>query len=382
MDGNKVRASANDGANGTDGITPKFKIEDGNWYISYDSEKTWELLGRAIGKDGLAGEDRDSLFKKVYIEDGYVCFELNDESNTIIRIPLMKEGTLTVTLDKEGTLSKVLSSEQARTTTSLILKGKANFDDMRTIQVMTSLQTVDLSGVDFITQENGYGGFKLNPYKDTLINRGISEVILPKFTDFTPADFSYCLAMKKVTVTCDYTPLYSDADSYSSAGSGHNYYITLCPHWNELDYAEGVTKINQSNGWYKYRQFSKITYPSTMKYIPASLTCFTDETKESRTSGSLRISYYYHTVPCDVLICKAIVPPVLDQSTFANTMYYDSENKWYYGTTSGSSVSYRSYYKVNVPSNAVLYVPSESIEAYRTAPIWENYTNILPLESL
>lgn len=42
---------------GKDGITPKFKIENDYWYISYDNESTWTQLGKATGEDGKDGED-------------------------------------------------------------------------------------------------------------------------------------------------------------------------------------------------------------------------------------------------------------------------------------------------------------------------------------
>ncbi len=361
VDGNKVRASANDGANGTDGITPKFKIEDGNWYISYDNEKTWELLGRATGKDGLAGEDGDSLFKKVYIEDGYVCFELNDEANTIIRIPLIKDGALTVTLDEEGTLSNVISSEQTRTTTSLILNGKLNRNDMRYIQLMNNLQCLDLGGAYFVEDENTYATFDANPYKDTLINKTITEIVLP--TGYTSAIFSYCLALRKVTISDDYTRLGE---------------IVFCPHIKELVYAEGQTKLDPY-GNIQYFPLDKITYPSTMQYIPHSLTDFTDNVYERENASYTRDIYrYYYTIPCNILVCKAKVPPVIEEH---DEMTYDSKTKIYSKVVKAGSTTYY-YHKVNVPTDAVLYVPSESIEAYRAAPIWDNFTTILPLESL
>ncbi|MBR4826898.1 MAG: hypothetical protein IKZ91_03335 [Bacteroidales bacterium] len=46
-----------DGKDGADGITPQLKIEDGNWYISYDNGATWTLLGKATGEDGKDGAD-------------------------------------------------------------------------------------------------------------------------------------------------------------------------------------------------------------------------------------------------------------------------------------------------------------------------------------
>ena len=91
VDGHKVKAAATDGedgANGNDGITPKFKIEDEYWYISYDDGKSWDKLGKATGNNGLNGEngeDGDSLFKRVFIEDGYVCFEMNDDNTSSIQ---------------------------------------------------------------------------------------------------------------------------------------------------------------------------------------------------------------------------------------------------------------------------------------------------------
>ena len=93
VNGQKVKASATDGkdgengtdgidgSNGNDGITPKFKIEEDYWYISYDNGESWEKLGKATGNnglDGINGEDGDSIFQKVTQDDKYVYFYLTD----------------------------------------------------------------------------------------------------------------------------------------------------------------------------------------------------------------------------------------------------------------------------------------------------------------
>lgn len=97
VEGNKVKAvgadgldgkNGSDGTDGTDGITPKFKIENGYWYVSYDNEQSWEQLGQATGDNGLNGSDGDSFFKGVSMENGYVCFILNDAESTVIKLPL------------------------------------------------------------------------------------------------------------------------------------------------------------------------------------------------------------------------------------------------------------------------------------------------------
>lgn len=47
-DGNKVPVTGPAGEDGTNGVTPKLKIENSTWYVSYDGEKTWEEVGAAV----------------------------------------------------------------------------------------------------------------------------------------------------------------------------------------------------------------------------------------------------------------------------------------------------------------------------------------------
>ena len=90
-DGNKVKAEGKDGQNGKDGITPKLKIENGYWLISYDNGSTWQELGKATGedgKDGADGTDGDSMFKGVTYDDDFVYITLIDGSKLVIpRVP-------------------------------------------------------------------------------------------------------------------------------------------------------------------------------------------------------------------------------------------------------------------------------------------------------
>ncbi len=48
--------SGSTGSPGVDGITPKFKIENDYWFVSYDEGETWENLGKATGEKGDTGE--------------------------------------------------------------------------------------------------------------------------------------------------------------------------------------------------------------------------------------------------------------------------------------------------------------------------------------
>lgn len=161
VDGKKVKAEGTDGAdgvdgkpgidgedgtNGKDGITPQFKIEDGYWYISYDNEQSWTKLGKATGDSGLNGTDGDNFFKGVSIEDGYVCFTLNDKDSTVIKLPFVSDNELTIEVKEPGTLKSLLTDEDMRTVISLKLKGSLNEDDFATIRYwMFVVENVDLS---------------------------------------------------------------------------------------------------------------------------------------------------------------------------------------------------------------------------------------------
>lgn len=78
QDGN----NGQDGVDGKDGITPRLKIENDYWYVSYDNGATWTELGKATGEDGTDG---DTIFSSVTQDDEYVYFNLAD--GTMITLP-------------------------------------------------------------------------------------------------------------------------------------------------------------------------------------------------------------------------------------------------------------------------------------------------------
>lgn len=49
------------GVDGKDGTTPKLKIEENYWYISYDNGSNWQKLGRATGENGKDGADGSNI---------------------------------------------------------------------------------------------------------------------------------------------------------------------------------------------------------------------------------------------------------------------------------------------------------------------------------
>ncbi|MBO7313741.1 MAG: hypothetical protein J6U48_05885, partial [Alistipes sp.] len=80
-----------DGKDGQDGVTPKLKIEDDYWYVSYDNGATWSLLGKATAENTSTS---DSIFERVEIESDYVVFYLNDGSSFTLPINSQTDGDI------------------------------------------------------------------------------------------------------------------------------------------------------------------------------------------------------------------------------------------------------------------------------------------------
>jgi len=92
-EGNKIKA---EGLNGQDGITPKLKIKDDYWYISYDNEKTWIKLNKSSGEDG------DPFFQFVDISnDDYVIFKLADGTEIMLPKKVSDQFELNIETTKD-----------------------------------------------------------------------------------------------------------------------------------------------------------------------------------------------------------------------------------------------------------------------------------------
>lgn len=82
-DGRQVPVNGTDGAQGQDGKTPTFKIEDGQWWVSFDNGLTWTgPYGKATGTDG------DAFFKDATLSpDGqHVTLTLIDGTQLTLEI--------------------------------------------------------------------------------------------------------------------------------------------------------------------------------------------------------------------------------------------------------------------------------------------------------
>lgn len=80
-------SNGSNGSNGRDGVTPKLRINEGNWEVSYNNGASWEVLGSATGGT------TPSPITGVEVKDGYVIFTLSTGDE--IQVPLFNGITIT-----------------------------------------------------------------------------------------------------------------------------------------------------------------------------------------------------------------------------------------------------------------------------------------------
>lgn len=373
--GNKIQAqgingkngeNGKDGEGGKDGITPKFKIVDGYWYISYDNEKTWEKLGKASGDNGLNGDDGDSFFKGVSIESGYVKFTLNDGKDTVIKLAYITEvKEKVVELTENHRLPEFVSSREASGINKLICTGVINKSDLDYIyDCFYNATEIDLSGCEY---DSGV-------YDMLISNECIKNPFQERFLE------NLRLPHNLLVFSSIYPNLKRVEFQDSKGGTSYDTYnFTLNqPKYYLYSYSGTEQKVQN-------RFYDRVTLAegSTELYGPISKnggdpTCC-DTLVLPNTITRVRNDVFYSSWNMgftNKLICLAQTPP----SIYINSAIGTKEVfylRGYYDYSKSKQV----YVTENIPSErCVLFVPESSIEAYKSAPGWSQFEDIRSIE--
>lgn len=311
--GNKIKAQGTDGTNGEDGITPKLKIQESYWYVSYDNGSTWTKLTKAIGENG---QDGDSMFDEITIKDENVTFILNN--GVQFAVPTFPLTAIEIEVVEAGTLNYLITNEQKNNVTSLSIKGSLDETDLKVINLMKNLEELNIKSTKGINL--------INPYRELLPNKTIKNIILP--TECQNLNISNMLALETIEVSAD--SLHFNYENSSML--------------NTIIYSEGVTVIPKSD--YILSPFSNVFFPSSILRI---------------SHDALYTSWRYNDV---IITCYATNPPIIG----------DWEN--HHVTTSTGSYLKRSFvepqneWENQDVSHVIVKVPSESVELYKQAKCW------------
>ena len=334
--GNKIQANGINGTNGTngsngqdgsngtngvDGITPRLKIENDYWYVSYDNGATWTELGKATGEDEADG---DTIFSSITQDDEYVYFNLAD--GTMITLPkhdkeniqfedLQVKAICCANWDTNNDGELSYAEAAAVTDIGTIFKGNTNIIAFTELKYFTGITEI--------------------PSKAFYDCSSLWKIIIPA-NIVTIADnaFYNCDLLTNVTIP----------DSVTSIGK---YAFQNCTSLTSVTIGNSVTKI----GFAAFRDCTSLT----SVVIPDSVTSIGDEafwyctSLTSVTIGNSVTSIGKAFYVCDSLkevYCKPTTPPAGDSYMFNNNA-----------------------------SGLKIYVPTASVNAYKSAEYWKDYSS-------
>ena len=409
VDGQKIKAQGtdgNNGADGSDGVTPKLEIQEGYWWISYDNGTNWTQLGKATGEDG---KDADSI--KITQDENNVYFELAD--GTVITISKTGQSTPNIIEFKDPYVKTIcvaawdtdgdseLSYVEATAITTLGTKFKGNtliesFEELKYFTHLTSIDDDTFNACTALTsiqipasvETIGLRAFKscsslanITFEKGSILRdiKGGSKMA----SDYMSIDyygaFSDCSALTAIEIPA----------SVESIGVAAFF---LCKRLASVTFEHSSKLKSIGGGWsspyggFSYGAFlycsslTSIKIPASVETIGASafkgcikLTTVTFEKESRLTTIEGYYDYGYKAAHGTFTNCFALTTIELPASIKTIETYSFS------GCGKLANIYSRSTtpptLEATLPSEAKIYVPIGSENAYKIANEWRNYAD-------
>lgn len=320
VDGQKIKAQGtdgNNGADGSDGVTPKLEIREGYWWISYDNGTNWTQLGKATGEDG---KDADSI--KITQDENNVYFELAD--GTVITMP-QNNDTTTQNIQFADPITKYLCSSQ--------WLNSSNIDNLNSWDknLDGELSYQEAANVKYIGYYHYFHGSAISSFNELRYFIGVTYIGKEAFKDCSKLytivipdnvktieqnAFSGCSDLQFVTWGNNIT----DIQDRAFYGCTSLRFIILG------DYVETI-------GAYAFYGASRINISTLRVTLPASVKSIGD--------------YAFHNRNVEFVYCKSLTPPSLGG---ANVFGNDWGTSW----------------------KCKYYVPMSAVDDYKKASYWKD----------
>ena len=325
-----------DGRDGVDGITPRLKIENDYWYVSYDEGATWIELGRATGEDGADGSDGsdgDSIFSSVTQDEEYVYFNLAD--GTMITLPKHnKENIQFEDLQAKAICCKnwdtnndgELSYAEAAAVTDIgtVFNGNTNIIAFTELEYFIGLTAINANAFNGCTS--------------------LWKISIPdNVTEIHEKAFMGCSGLVNVVIP----------DSITYIGDSA---FNSCSSLKSIIIPDSVITIGRTV-FKDCKQLSKCTIGSNVIDIGTVFLCNCNDNLE--------------------IFCKPITPPRLQQNSINNDLFFLNGTSGYYSYFLSTVSSKGYYYEIKSSDTIKIYVSYDCIDDYKKCAGWELYKDFI-----
>ena len=389
-----------DGQDGQDGITPKFKIENDYWFISYDNGVTWTQLGKATGEDGADGVNGDSIFKGVTQDDDNVYFELADGSVITVsksaesssggedtKIITFKDETVknicvaNWDINGDGELSR---GEAARVTSIRKFFRGTDIKYFEELQYFTGIdeigeeafnQCYDLISIVIPDNVLWIEEYAFNDCTSLL------DIVIPDHVTWIGANaFSNCCSVSDIVIPNSVT--YIGYSAFNECGGLE--FVTIgsgvrtiegsvfygCCNLKNIVIPDSVTSIGNSAFSYCI-SLTEIIIPNGVTYIGTSAF--------SNCNSLVRVTIGRSVTSIGVLAfdrCSSLTEIVIPEGvTFIGSSAFSAcgnLQKIYCTPTIPPTLESNSIFS-GIHTDAIIYVPEESVDSYKSAGDWSDY---------
>lgn len=251
-DGKKIKAEGRDGHNGDDGtngkngITPKLKIENEYWYVSYDNGSTWTNLGKATSDSSNSGSSNEIITDVTY-DDNCVYITLADGTELIVPRYITSQilYTATAKIASPRLENTVISNEWDSTTGKgvITINGEISILDSHAFAGYSTLTGITIP--NSVVMIGDYAFDECESLKDVNIPNSVTSI--------ESGVFYGCVSLESITIP----------DSVVSIGSNA---FSNCESLSNINIPDGVTEIEEDL-FNCCTSLTSITIPDGVTYI-------------------------------------------------------------------------------------------------------------------
>ena len=256
LDGNgdKIKAVGDDGIDGT---TPRLKIENDCWYVSYDNGVTWVELGKSVSDNCL---NKDNIFISVTQDDEYVYFNLADGLSIIIK----KQNNDSIIFEDikvraiccrkwDTNCDNQLSYSEAKNITDIsgVFNGNTEiiaFEELKYFTSLTSIPDNAFNGcksLSIIKLPNGITSIGNNAFQDCT---SLYTIEIPEnVTSIGDNAFSSCNDLNNITIPASLASVGINAFHFNN-NTPKNIFIKDLYAWCKIQFDNSLSQPLHENG--------------------------------------------------------------------------------------------------------------------------------------